>query len=177
MSRDSFEGLLEAMTRSGWIAIEDAEYEKDGEVRRFRKISLTEAGLEVRNASAHELLISDGIAAEFAGSAKRAGKAAKVRAGKREGTSLAETASAELSADAEALALEAAGVACCGGKAAGGSGIHCSARQHAAGGGPGATARLRINCWPSMEWAPPRWRNSARPFWKYVRRRFSLLAA
>jgi RecQ family ATP-dependent DNA helicase len=106
MSRDSFEGLLEAMTRSGWIAIEDAEYEKDGEVRRFRKISLTEAGFAVRNVSAHELLISDGIAAEFAGSAKRAGKTGKVRAGKHEGTLLAETASAELSADAEVLAVK-----------------------------------------------------------------------
>ena len=36
------------MVRAGLIEIEDAEYEKDGEVRRFRKVRLTEAGLEVR---------------------------------------------------------------------------------------------------------------------------------
>jgi ATP-dependent DNA helicase RecQ len=65
MSRDAFEGVLDAMRRNGWIGIEDAEYEKDGEVRRYRKISLTEAGLEPRIAL-QELLISDGIAAEFA---------------------------------------------------------------------------------------------------------------
>ena len=33
--------LLDAMTRAGLIAIEDAEYEKDGEVRRYRKVRLT----------------------------------------------------------------------------------------------------------------------------------------
>ena len=65
MSRDDFEGLLDAMVGSGLIGIEDAEYEKDGEVRKFRKISLTEAGLEMRNGSSTELLISDGIVEEF----------------------------------------------------------------------------------------------------------------
>ena len=66
MSRDEFEGLLDAMTRCGLIGIEDAEYEKDGEVRRFRKISLTDAGLEMRTISTAELLIDDGIVEEFA---------------------------------------------------------------------------------------------------------------
>jgi superfamily II DNA helicase RecQ len=65
MSRDEFEGLLGAMTRNGLIAIEEAEYEKDGEVRRFRKVSLTEVGLETRVDSAVDLLIGDGIVAEF----------------------------------------------------------------------------------------------------------------
>jgi ATP-dependent DNA helicase RecQ len=65
MSRDDFEGLLDAMVGSGLIGIEDAEYEKNGEVRKFRKISLTEAGLEMRNGSSTELLISDGIVEEF----------------------------------------------------------------------------------------------------------------
>jgi superfamily II DNA helicase RecQ len=64
MSRDVFEGLLNAMKGSGWIDIEDAEYEKDGGVRRYRKIRLTEAGLG-QQIDAAELLISDGIAAEF----------------------------------------------------------------------------------------------------------------
>jgi superfamily II DNA helicase RecQ len=65
MSRDEFEGLLDAMTRPGFIAVEDAEYEKDGAVRKFRKISLTAAGLELRSGSSMELLISEGIVEEF----------------------------------------------------------------------------------------------------------------
>ena len=52
LSRDEFGGLLDAMVRAGLIAIEDAEYEKDGEVRRFRKVRLTDAGLEMRPGSA-----------------------------------------------------------------------------------------------------------------------------
>ena len=45
ITRDDFDALLEAMVRAGLIAIEDAEFEKDGEVRRYRKVRLTEAGL------------------------------------------------------------------------------------------------------------------------------------
>jgi hypothetical protein len=37
MSRSDFDGLLEAMVRAGLIEIEEAEYEKDGVVKRFRK--------------------------------------------------------------------------------------------------------------------------------------------
>ena len=48
MSRNEFDGLLDAMVRAGLIEIEEAEFEKDGEVIRFRKVRLTEAGLEVR---------------------------------------------------------------------------------------------------------------------------------
>ena len=48
ISRDEFDGLLEAMVRAALISIEDAEYEKDGEVRRFRKVRLTEAALGPR---------------------------------------------------------------------------------------------------------------------------------
>ncbi len=44
MNRNEFDGLLGAMVRAGLIEIEEAEYEKDGEVRRFRKVRLTEAG-------------------------------------------------------------------------------------------------------------------------------------
>jgi len=82
MSRDVFEGLLNAMKRSGWIDIEDAEYEKDGEIRRYRKIRLTKTELE-QQIDVAELLISDGIAAEFA-SAKAGPKSkAKATAGVR----------------------------------------------------------------------------------------------
>ena len=43
MSRDEFEELLNAMKRSGLIEVENAEFEKDGEVISYRRISLTDA--------------------------------------------------------------------------------------------------------------------------------------
>ena len=80
MSRSEFDGLLNAMTRAGLIEIEEAEYEKDGEVRRYRKVRLTESGLELRASSPVELLISDGVVEEFGralSSAKKTKTAAK----------------------------------------------------------------------------------------------------
>jgi ATP-dependent DNA helicase RecQ len=71
ISRDEFEALLGAMSRARLVAIEDAEYEKDGEVRRYRKASLTESGLATRSIVQVELLLSDGIADEFAESANQ----------------------------------------------------------------------------------------------------------
>ncbi len=65
ITRDDFDAVLDALARAGLIAIENAEYEKDGEVRRYRKIAATEDGRS-RSASLHELLISDGIADDFA---------------------------------------------------------------------------------------------------------------
>ena len=67
ITRDDFDALLDAMTRANLIAIEDAVYEKDGEVRRYRKVRLTESGLQARNLAQVELLLDDGIAEEFAG--------------------------------------------------------------------------------------------------------------
>jgi len=67
ISRNQFGGLLDAMVRARLIEIEEAEYEKDGEVRRFRKVRLTEAGLEMRATTPIELLISDGVVEEFSG--------------------------------------------------------------------------------------------------------------
>ena len=67
MSRDDFEGLLGAMVQAGLIEIEEAEFEKNGEVLKFRKVRLKEAGREVRAGSNLELLISDGMVAEFGG--------------------------------------------------------------------------------------------------------------
>jgi ATP-dependent DNA helicase RecQ len=61
LSRDEFEALLNAMLRAGLAQIEDAEFEKDGETITFRKVRLTEAGLEVRRTTPLSLLISDGI--------------------------------------------------------------------------------------------------------------------
>jgi ATP-dependent DNA helicase RecQ len=65
ISRNEFEALLDAMTRAGLIAIEEAEFEKNGEVIRFRKVRLTEAGLAIRRNTPLELLISDGLVEEF----------------------------------------------------------------------------------------------------------------
>jgi RecQ family ATP-dependent DNA helicase len=65
IARDDFEALLDAMVRAGLIAIEDAEYEKDGEVRRFRKVRLTALGIDVRHTTPLPLLISDGVVEEF----------------------------------------------------------------------------------------------------------------
>jgi RecQ family ATP-dependent DNA helicase len=65
MSRGEFDSLLDAMVRAGLIALEEAVYEKDGEVRRYRKAMLTEAGLEFRAVDRAELLVSDGVVAEF----------------------------------------------------------------------------------------------------------------
>lgn len=65
IGRDAFDAVLDAMARVGFIAIENAEYEKDGQVRRFRKISLLDAGMEARSSSYLKLLISDGLVTEF----------------------------------------------------------------------------------------------------------------
>ncbi|HEY1578266.1 MAG TPA: ATP-dependent DNA helicase RecQ [Terracidiphilus sp.] len=66
MTRDDFDAVLDALARAHLVSIEDAEYEKDGELRRYRKISATEAGRSIRSAAEVDLLISDGIAEEFA---------------------------------------------------------------------------------------------------------------
>jgi superfamily II DNA helicase RecQ len=65
LTRTDFDGLLDAMARAGLIEIEEAEFEKNGEILRFRKLLLTESGLEVRPTTPLSLLIADGIAAEF----------------------------------------------------------------------------------------------------------------
>jgi len=65
MPRNDFEGLLDAMVRARLIEIEDAVYEKDGEVRRYRKVRLTSAGFDVRIGTPLPLLLSDGVADEF----------------------------------------------------------------------------------------------------------------
>jgi superfamily II DNA helicase RecQ len=69
ISRNEFDGLLDAMVRAGLIEIEEAEFEKDGERIRFRKVRLSEAGREPRTSAPVELLISDGVVEEFGGRA------------------------------------------------------------------------------------------------------------
>ena len=82
MSRDEFDGLLEAMVRASLISIEDAEYEKDGEVRRFRKVRLTEVGLRAHVAAYAELLISDGVVEGFGGRGDQSNRGRKSMARK-----------------------------------------------------------------------------------------------
>jgi RecQ family ATP-dependent DNA helicase len=66
IGRDGFEELLAAMQRAGLLASDEAVFEKDGRIIPYRKISLTDAGLETRSTTPLALLLSDGIAEEFA---------------------------------------------------------------------------------------------------------------
>jgi ATP-dependent DNA helicase RecQ len=103
MSRNEFDALLDAMVRAGLIEIEEAEFEKDGKSIRYRKVRLTEAGLEMRATTPVELLISDGVVREFGGSGPVRSK--KTKAGAKAGSSkAAETDPVQLSAQGEALA-------------------------------------------------------------------------
>jgi len=108
MSRDDFDALLDAMVRAGLIGIEDAVFEKDGEVIRFRKVRLTAAGLDMRTTTPVELLIGDGMVAEFGGRVapphKTKKAAAKGGAGKPPAKKVAEAAPAKMTPKGEALA-------------------------------------------------------------------------
>jgi RecQ family ATP-dependent DNA helicase len=84
ISRNEFDSLLDAMVRARLIEIEEAEFEKNGKVIRFRKVRLTKAGLELRVTTPVELLISDGVAEEFGGR-----RSAPARSKKRKATSSA----------------------------------------------------------------------------------------
>jgi RecQ family ATP-dependent DNA helicase len=115
IGRNGFDGLLGAMLRAGLIEIEEAEFEKNGEVIRFRKVRLTEAGLELRPTSPVELLISDGVVEEFGGRGATMARAKKAKpagnggppmpAGGRERTAKpAVSEPAQLTAEGESLA-------------------------------------------------------------------------
>ena len=67
ISRDEYEGLLGAMLQSHLIEMEEAEFEKDGQIIRFRKVRLTGDGRQMRPEDSMQLLISDGVVEEFAG--------------------------------------------------------------------------------------------------------------
>jgi RecQ family ATP-dependent DNA helicase len=69
MSRDEFDAVLDAMVCAGLIEIEEASFEKNGEVLRFRKVMLTDSGRNVSPTTPLELLIADGIVEEFGSSA------------------------------------------------------------------------------------------------------------
>jgi len=103
MSRDAFDALLDAMVRGGLIAIEDAVYEKDGEVRRFRKVRLTARGLEVRAATPLALLISDGVVAALGGRDESTARARKPKAAAAKSASR-DAAPVKLTSEQETLA-------------------------------------------------------------------------
>ena len=89
MRRSDFDALLDAMVRARLIAIEDAEYEKDCEIRRYRKVRLTAEGLEVRPTKPMALLLGDGVVDDFSGrvaapSRKSKGELAGPRAVKKQ---------------------------------------------------------------------------------------------
>jgi len=104
LSRDSFDALLQSMVRAGLIEIEDAEYEKDGQVRRYRKVRLTERGLEVRPTTPLELLVSEGIVAEFSTEAGTSTRSRKSAGAPKARKANAVEAPIELTAEGEALA-------------------------------------------------------------------------
>ena len=104
MNRGEFDGLLDAMVRTGLIALEDAVYEKDGEVRRYRKVMLTKAGLELRALERAELLVNDGVVAEFRKSSTDTVRTKKPAAGGRSAKSPQNSAEATLTAADEELA-------------------------------------------------------------------------
>jgi RecQ family ATP-dependent DNA helicase len=100
LNRDAYEGLLDAMVRTGLIEIEEAEFEKDKEVIRFRKVRLTEAGMEVRRTTPLALLLSDGIVDAFAGRAEGPARTKKTKAAAKK----ADAGPVVLPAESEALA-------------------------------------------------------------------------
>jgi RecQ family ATP-dependent DNA helicase len=107
ISRDEYDGLLGALVQAGLIEIEEAEFEKDGQVLKFRKVRLTEAGREMR-AAPLQLLISEGIVEEYSGRVqapvrvKKAKPAAMTGPQKNGGVAAAEPKA--LTAEGEALA-------------------------------------------------------------------------
>jgi RecQ family ATP-dependent DNA helicase len=103
ISRSEFDALLDAMVRAGLIEIEEAEFEKDGESIRYRKVRLMEAGLEVRPATPLALLISDGIVDGLGGRAEAAARSRKPKAAVGMPEKKAEAGPVQLSADDEAL--------------------------------------------------------------------------
>jgi superfamily II DNA helicase RecQ len=92
------------MVRARLVEIEDAEYEKDGEVRRYRKVQLTPAGRDVRPATPLALLMSDGVVEEFSGRAAPARKARADAAGRKAAKKHAPEAPQAMTPEAEALA-------------------------------------------------------------------------
>ena len=102
LSRDDFNELLDAMVRAGLVEIEDAEFEKNGELIRFRKVRLTARGLNVRPLTPLALLISDGVVEAYR--AQSLFPRSKPKSRKRETKAAPPAAPQSLSPGGEALA-------------------------------------------------------------------------
>ncbi|MGO9340763.1 MAG: RecQ family ATP-dependent DNA helicase [Terracidiphilus sp.] len=105
ISRDEYDGLLDALVQAGLIEIEEAEFEKDGQVLKFRKVRLTEAGREMR-AAPSQLLMSDGIVEEFSGRVQAPVRVKKAKPAVRTGTQKNGAAHAAVVAEPRALTAE-----------------------------------------------------------------------
>jgi len=111
ISRDEYDALLGAMVQAKLMEIEVADFEKDGQVLRFRKLRLSEAGREVRAGRPMELLIGDGVVKEFGGGAASPARPRRVKppaqsgpAGASAGKSTEAAAPVQLSKEGEAVA-------------------------------------------------------------------------
>ena len=82
LSRDQFEELLSAMARAVLIEVENTEFEKDGRVIPYRRISVTREGERVQPMTPLPLLISDGVVEEFAAPPDTPAREKKKRAAK-----------------------------------------------------------------------------------------------
>ena len=102
ISRDQFEELLSAMTRAGLIEVENTEFEKDGRVIPYRRISVTDEGERVRPTTPLPLLISDGVVEEFAPATETPARDRKKKAAKS--AAAAALGPVELNQEATALA-------------------------------------------------------------------------
>jgi RecQ family ATP-dependent DNA helicase len=106
ISRDEYDGLLGALVQAGLIEIETAEFEKDGQVLKFRKVRLTDAGKEMRTGPT-ALLMSDGIVEEFSARVRAAARVKKAKpavANEPRGNAGVKAVPATLTAEDEALA-------------------------------------------------------------------------
>ena len=101
VSRGGLDALLDAMARAAVIELEDAEFEKDGEVIKYRKVRLTDTGMDVRRTTPLPLLISDGIGQEFSAPSKSRRTTAKKTAKSKVDS---DVDAVRLNADQEALA-------------------------------------------------------------------------
>jgi ATP-dependent DNA helicase RecQ len=79
VSRDDYEALLAAMMQAQLIEIEEAEFEKDGQVIRFRKVRLTDQGKGMRAGGIGSLLLSDGIVEEYGDRGSTGSKSRKAK--------------------------------------------------------------------------------------------------
>jgi ATP-dependent DNA helicase RecQ len=109
ISRDEYEGLLGAMVQSRLIELEEAEFEKEGQIIRFRKVRLTEDGRQMRPEDSMQLLISDGVVEEFAGSAPAPSRTKTAKAATQKASP--GSVGSKTAVAAEPIALTAAGEA------------------------------------------------------------------